>query len=169
MNCVLVAVNVRSSHNVGSFFRTCDGLGVDGLYLTGITPYPTGLPDDVRLPHVAEKAEKDIHKTALGAEKTLTWTYHPNTMHVLEGLKEAGWELCALEQAINSTDLTMHTIRDKVALIVGNEVDGLPEDILDYCNKILEIPMQGNKESFNVSVAAGMALFWIKNNWTIPS
>lgn len=166
MQCVLVAVNIRSSHNVGSFFRTCDGLGVEGLYLTGITPYPTGLTTDQRLPHIAMKAEQDIHKTALGAEKTMKWSYYQDALTVLQTLKDGGWRLCALEQAPDSIDITKYVASDKVALLVGNEVDGLPQDMLKFCDTVLEIPMSGKKESFNVSVAAAMGLFWIKNNWT---
>lgn len=166
MRCytVLVAVDVRSSHNVGSFFRTCDGLGVDAVYLTGITPYPSGQEADGRLPHIAQKVEKDIHKTALGAEKTLPWHYHTNTMHLLESLREDGWTLYALEQAPSSIQLTSVDVPEKVALIVGNEVDGLPKDVLNYVDEIVEIDMIGEKESFNVSVAAGIGLFWLRNS-----
>jgi tRNA G18 (ribose-2'-O)-methylase SpoU len=163
-NCVLVAVDIRSTHNVGSFFRTCDGLGVDALYLTGISPYPSGLAEDARLPHLAEKVTKDIHKTALGAETTLPWHYHPNAAHVLRTLKAEGWRLVALEQAPHSHDLTVIERPEKAALIVGNEVEGLSNDLLSLCDDIAEIPMMGKKESLNVSVAAAIGLFWLKNS-----
>ena len=81
---ILIAVDVRSAHNVGSFFRTCDGLGIDYLHITGFSPYPVMLKDDKRLPHIAQKAQKDIHKTALGAEETFPHAYSEDTMPLLE-------------------------------------------------------------------------------------
>lgn len=162
---VLVAVDVRSAHNVGSFFRTCDGLGVDHLYLTGISPHPVKTENDTRLPHIAQKAQKDIHKTALGAEVTFPHSYYDDTILLLEDLRKEGWYLCALEQDVHSHNLTEFKRRGKkVALIVGNEVDGLSKEVLERCDEILEIAMVGQKESFNVSVAAAIGLFWLINH-----
>ena len=163
MQCALVAIDVRSTHNVGSFFRTCEGLGVDQLFLTGISPYPSGRAEDRRLPHIAERANKDIHKTALGAETNLPWTYHTEASGLLKQLKKDGWLLVALEQDPKSVKIMDATLQGKVALIVGNEVDGIQKELLELCDQIVEIPMVGAKESFNVSVAAAIGLFWLKN------
>lgn len=131
--------------------------------MSGITPYPLGDPDDHRLPHIAAKIHKDIHKTALGAEETVLWKYHPSTAHIIKELKAYGWYVCALEQSPNAHDLITFQKEPKVALVVGNEVDGLSPEVLKLCDDILEIEMIGKKESFNVSVAGAMALFWLKN------
>ena len=155
---VLVAVDIRSIHNVGSFFRTCDGFGA-GLVLTGITPRPNDNGDD-RPPHVRTKLHRDIHKTALGAEDTVKWSYFADSGSALSSLKDSGYQLCAIEQSDDSVDIArLSELNNKVALLVGPEVTGLDSELLEKCDEIYEIPMSGSKESFNVSVAAAIALY----------
>jgi len=158
---ILVANNIRSTFNVGSLFRTAEGLGIQKVYLCGYTPYPM-LKIDQRLPHIAEKLDSAIHKTALGAEHSLAWEYSNSLEEVLNLLRSRGYTLCALEQSENSIDLTTFKSPDKVALVVGEEVNGLSADILKACDKTLEIPMFGKKESYNVSVATAMALYQLR-------
>lgn len=153
---VVLAHNIRSTHNVGSIFRTCDGFGVYKLILSGYTPYPV-LPKDTRLPHLTAKITKDIHKTALGAEATVPFKVH--TTPPIAQLKRQGYRIVALEQVKDSKPLPNYRSPDKVALLLGEEVNGIPEDLLKLCDDITEIPMKGQKESFNVSVATGIALY----------
>jgi tRNA G18 (ribose-2'-O)-methylase SpoU len=136
--------------------RTADGLGVDKVYLTGYTPYPKQPVDD-RLPHLARKINDHIAKTALGAEKTLGT--HADIDEVIAELKGHDYEICALEQAPNSIKLPDYEPTGKVALIIGREVEGIEPEVLAECDKTLEIPMFGQKESFNVAQAAAMALY----------
>lgn len=153
---IVVAHNIRSTHNVGAIFRTCEGLGVSELILSGYTPYPQ-LKNDQRLPHIAAKLTAQIHKTALGAETSLPFQYYPEIP--LEYLRSKEYRLVALEQHDKSIPLPEYTTPAKVALILGEEVHGIERELLDVCDDIVEIPMVGQKESFNVSVAAGMALY----------
>lgn len=155
---VLIAHNVRSTHNVGSLLRTCEGIGVSRVYLTGYTPYPKA-KDDERLPHIAEKLHRQIHKTALGAEDTLAWKYEANIDKVIEDLKSKNYTICAVEQDNNSVKLPDFIPPSKLAIIVGREVEGIESEVLKKTDIILEIPMFGNKESFNVVQAAAMALY----------
>lgn len=156
---IVIAHNIRSTHNVGSIFRTCEGLGVERIILSGYSPYPK-LPDDTRLPHIAEKLHTQIHKTALGAEELVLFEYVVDPP--LDNLKAQGYEIVALEQSPNSIILSSYSPPDKIALLLGEEVDGVSSDLLKQCDTILEIPMHGKKESFNVSVAAGIALYEIQ-------
>ncbi|HSX28652.1 MAG TPA: TrmH family RNA methyltransferase [Candidatus Saccharimonadales bacterium] len=156
---VVIAHNIRSTHNVGSFFRTCDGFGVAHLYLTGYTPYPAVL-GDARLPHITSKLTAQIHKTALGAEQTLPFSYAEDPLQVVAKLQQDGYELLALEQTPTATMLPEYTpTHAKIALLLGEEVHGIPPEILAAADSAIEIPMQGTKESFNVSVALGIALY----------
>ena len=155
---VLIAHNLRSAHNVGSLLRTCEGLGVNKVFLTGYTPYPLA-PEDSRLPHLAQKTDKQIAKTALGAEKMVQWQQSPDIKTVLEELQSRGFRIAALEQAPGSIELPTFRVPDKLALVVGREVEGLEPEILNLCDITLEIPMFGRKESFNVVQAAAMALY----------
>lgn len=155
---ILVAHNIRSAHNVGSLLRTADGLGVERVYFTGYTPYPA-LADDSRLPHIAGKLDRQISKTALSAEKSVSWDHSAQIEPVLDKLKSSGYEVVALEQAPNSVALADYNPGEKVALVVGNEVDGLDSEVLDLCSCVVEIPMSGQKESLNVAVAAAIALY----------
>lgn len=158
---VLIVHNVRSCHNVGSLLRTADGLGIEAVYLTGYTPYPVKSGDS-RLPHLAARIDRQIAKTALGAEKSVKWFYSEDIEPVLKKLKEAGYQIGALEQAEKSIHLADFRPPDKVALLVGSEVNGIEPEILDQTSVILEIPMLGSKESFNVTNAAAMALYHLR-------
>lgn len=155
---VLVVHNVRSAHNVGSMLRTADGLGVARVYLTGYTPYPLA-PDDTRLPHLARKIAAQIDKTALGAGQSVVWEHQDHIATALADLRAGGYQLAALEQAPNSIALPGYMPGAKLAIVVGREVEGLEPEVLAACDLALEIPMFGDKESFNVAVAAAMALY----------
>ena len=153
---ILIAHNIRSTHNVGAFFRTCDGLGIQKIILSGYTPYPT-FKDDTRLPHFADKITRQIHKTALGAETTVPFERHE--LPPIEQLRIEGYSIVGLEQDERSVMLTEYKPSQKVALLLGNEIDGIYPEYRDQCDDLIEIPMHGQKESFNVSVAAGIALY----------
>lgn len=154
---ILVIHDVRSCHNVGAMLRTAEGLGASEVILTGYTPFPR-MANDPRLPHLADKIDKQIVKTSLGAEKTLTWKHESNIKVALKELKTRDFCVAALEQAKNSVKLPDFKPPDKLALIVGNEITGLDADVLTLANLALEIPMLGQKESFNVASAAAIAL-----------
>lgn len=143
----LVLDNVRSMHNVGSIFRTADAFKIEQILLCGITAVP---------PH------RDIRKTALGADESVDWKYFETTQEAIETLKN--YHICALEQAEDSVPLRdfEHT-EGKLALIVGNEVDGVQQELLDLCNDIIEIPQFGTKHSFNVSVSTAICLWELFN------
>lgn len=153
---IVIAHNIRSTHNVGSIFRTCEGFGVSKIILSGYTPYPKLATDD-RLPHISKKLTDQIHKTALGAETMVPFEYKPDLD--ISSLKQAGYAVIALEQAERSVYLPDYSPPSKVALLLGEEVHGIDQSTLDKCDEIIEIPMSGQKESFNVSVAAGIALY----------
>ena len=158
---VLIVHNVRSAHNVGSLLRTADGLGIDHVYLTGYTPYPA-LNKDTRLPHIASKVSLKIHKTALGAEDSVDWSHQEDINDVFELLHEQNFLIAALEQTAGSKNLSQFKPPNKIALLVGSEVTGLPPDVIKAVDVALEIPMQGKKESFNVSVAAAIGLYHLR-------
>lgn len=153
---IVIVHNIRSIHNVGSIFRTAEGFGVQKIILSGYTPYPR-IENDTRLPHIADKLTAQIHKTALGAEKIVPFTYL-ETLD-LGTLDLAGYRLIALEQDDQSTNLRDYDPPAKIALLLGEEVHGITPELLAQVDDIVEIPMQGKKESFNVSVAAGIALY----------
>lgn len=153
---IVIAHNIRSTHNVGSIFRTCEGFGVSKLILSGYTPYPT-IPGDTRLPHIREKLTSQIHKTALGAEGILPFEYQPTLD--LAALHVAGFLIVGLEQDARASVLPQYTPPPKIALLLGEEVEGIDQSLRDQCDDLIEIPMKGTKESFNVSVAAGIALY----------
>lgn len=159
---VLVIHNVRSALNVGSLLRTAEGLGVDEVYITGYSPYPEDEKDD-RLPHHRQRTALQIHKTALGAEFFIKWHYEPSIDLCLNSLKQAGYLITALEQAPDSVTLSDFLPSQNVALIVGNEVSGIESSVLKKVDKIIHIPMSGRKESFNVAIAAGIALYHLKD------
>lgn len=165
MQVQLVAHNIRSTHNVGAFFRTCDGLGIEKIIFSGYTPYPK-FEGDSRLPHFADKITRQIHKTALGAESTVAFDQFETLEEVIAELKQKNCLLVALEQ--DSTSLTPAECIQKiksvykersVALIVGNEIHGVDRSVLEQMDLIMEIPMKGKKESLNVSVATAIALY----------
>lgn len=157
----VVAHNIRSTHNIGSIFRTCDGFGVDHLYLSGYSPYPR-LMRDSRLPHIIERTTNDITKTSLGAEKTVMFSHvsHPQT--IIDSHKAHGYEVIALEQHDNSELISEIEFPHKALLVIGEEVGGISQELLSKCTRIVEIPMFGQKESFNVSVATGIALYALR-------
>ncbi|HLA49153.1 MAG TPA: TrmH family RNA methyltransferase [Candidatus Saccharimonadales bacterium] len=159
---IIVVHNVRSAHNVGSILRSADGLGIERVYLTGYTPYPPS-PGDQRLPYLAQKAGRQIHKTALGAEATVRWQHEPDVIKAIDKLRAAGYRIAALEQTSKSLNLAGFKPPGKLALVVGSEVGGLDKMVLELCDSYLQIPMSGQKESFNVAVAAAIALYHLKN------
>lgn len=155
---VLIAHNLRSCHNVGSLLRTAEGLGVSKVILSGYTPHPVHA-NDRRLPHEAQKITRQIHKTALGAEDSIAWEYHHNLLPVIEKLQKNGYAVAAVEQADDSRALPNFHPPEKIALVLGREVEGVEQEILDACDAALEIPMFGKKESYNVVQAAAMAMY----------
>jgi 23S rRNA (guanosine2251-2'-O)-methyltransferase len=158
---VVIAHDIRSTHNVGSLLRTCEGLGVNGVYFTGYTPYPLE-PSDARLPHIARKLTAQIHKTALGAEELIKWHHATEVEALIVKLKQDGYKVIALEQSDGSIQLPQIDIPQKVALLLGREVEGIDQDLLQLCDQTVEIPMYGQKESFNVVQAAAMALYQLR-------
>lgn len=155
---ILIAHNLRSTHNIGSLLRTAEGLGVEKVMLTGYTPYPL-MDGDPRLPHIARKLDAQIHKTALDAESLVPWEQHDDITSVLDILGSDGYQLVAIEQSHDSIRLPDFKPLDKVALIVGREVEGVEPEILALMDTVVEIPMFGRKESFNVVQAAAMAAY----------
>lgn len=153
---IVIAHNIRSTHNVGSIFRTCEGFGVNKLILSGYTPYPSVL-DDPRLPHIRNKLTYQIHKTALGAEDMVKFEHQDRPD--LSVLKDKGYEVVALEQSSKSVSLREYRSSQKIALLLGEEVHGVEDNLLNECDVVVEIPMNGKKESFNVSVATGICLY----------
>jgi tRNA G18 (ribose-2'-O)-methylase SpoU len=146
----LLLHNIRSTHNVGSIFRTADAAGVTHLYLSGYTPRPTDR---------FGRAQPDIAKTALGAEKTMPWEYHTSPMRIITKLKKEGWKVMGVEQDARSIDYRDARVAGKTLIVVGNEVRGMSKGLRYVCDIIVEIPMHGSKESLNVSVAMGIVLF----------
>ena len=144
----LIAVldNVRSMHNVGSVFRTADAFLLEGIYLCGYTPVP---------PH------RDIHKTALGATESVHWKYFENTTTAIEQLIGSGYQVWAVEQVDKSIMLNELEWggNEKLAIVFGNEVNGVEENVLQLCKGSIEIPQLGMKHSLNIAVAAGI-VFW---------
>ena len=146
-NMILIAHNIRSLHNVGAFFRTADAFGIEKIYLTGYTGCPP---------------RKEIAKTALGSEHRILWEHRDELEPLMVELKEKGIQIVALEISDRSIPVDrLDTPLDKIALIVGSEVEGISKETLAECDQIVEIPMIGIKKSLNVSVATGIALFAI--------
>jgi tRNA G18 (ribose-2'-O)-methylase SpoU len=143
---VIVLDNVRSLNNIGSVFRTSDALLIEAVYLCGITATP---------PH------RELHKTALGAEDSVHWEYFKNTEDAVAKLKENGFDIYSVEQAENSISLENFEINatKKYALILGNEVKGVQQKIVDVSDGCIEIPQFGTKHSFNISVSCGIVLW----------
>lgn len=152
----LILDNIRSAYNVGAIFRTADGAGVEKIYLCGYTP----CPHDGSKPYQT-KAEKMIGKTALGAEKNVAWEKRENLEDLMDELKKGGIEIVALEKVDDSIGIGDLQPKFPMALVVGNEVEGISRSILQKCDQIVSIPMRGKKESLNVSVAAGIAIYEI--------
>jgi tRNA G18 (ribose-2'-O)-methylase SpoU len=150
----LLLDNIRSVHNVGSIFRTAETLGISKIYCVGTTPVP--------IDRFGRK-RKDFAKVALGTENMVAWEYieEPKAVDLIEKLKKEGFQIIALEQAKNSIDYKKIKIKvkGKTLVILGNEVDGVSKELLKLADVVAEIPVKGKKESLNVSVAAGIALF----------
>lgn len=153
---LLILQNIRSAHNVGAMFRTADGAGVDQIILSGYTP----TPPKGDAPYLTS-ADKALHKTALGAERLVPWKQVVSLSRFISRLHKEGYQVVALEQSPGSIEYRCYRARSPLALIVGNEVQGVEAGILKRCDAILEIPMRGSKNSLNVSVATGIALYQI--------
>ncbi len=167
MKLILVLDNIRSTYNVGAILRTAEGLGVDQVILSGYTPR---VHDDKLLPHLREKLDHEIHKTALGAEDLLDIYSSSDIISELKKLKKQGWQILGLENNVDVSNLIKsndpeikNKITDKVVLVLGEEVHGIDYSLHEIIDLFIEIPMCGQKESFNVSVAAGIMLYVIMN------
>jgi 23S rRNA (guanosine2251-2'-O)-methyltransferase len=158
---VLVIHNVRSAHNVGSMLRTAEGFGLEKIYLTGYTPYPVA-KNDSRLPHVSSRTSKKINKTALNAENFVEWEFKENAIECLKQLGDDGFFILALEQTKGALNLNLFNRNKDIALIVGSEIGGIDKVVLNEADQHVQIPMSGRKESFNVAVAAGIAIFYLR-------
>jgi len=153
-NNILILPDIRSALNVGAIFRTADAVCIDKIYLVGVTPRPNDQ---------FGRIQKDIAKSALGAEKTMSWKFKKSLSVLISKLKKDGYKIIAIEQDKKAVDYKKIKVGEKNAFIIGTEVSGLPKNILQKCDVIVEIPMKGEKESLNVSVACGVALFRILN------
>lgn len=151
---VLILNNIRSAQNVGSLFRTADAAGIDKIYLIGITPTPKDR---------FGKPNNDIKKTALGAENSILYEYKKTILPLIKRLKKEGYKIISIEQSDTSVDYKKVKKFNKNVFILGNEVEGLPKNVLRESDVVAEIPMKGIKESLNVSVAGGIFLFRILN------
>ena len=142
----VVLDNVRSEMNVGSVFRTADAFLVERICLCGITPQPP-------------KAE--IHKTALGAEESVTWHYYPTTLAAVEQLKAEGYTVCSIEQVHDSVSLVQYAVEQghKLAIVLGNEVKGVSQEVVDASDVCIEIPQHGTKHSLNISCCAAIVMW----------
>jgi tRNA G18 (ribose-2'-O)-methylase SpoU len=158
---IVIAHNIRSTHNVGSIFRTSEGFGVSRIILSGYTPYPS-IKNDTRLPHISNKLTAQIHKTALGAEEIVPFEHQE--VPDIQSLEDAGFRIVGLEQDASSIMISEYKPSEKIALLLGEEVEGITKELRDVCDDLIEIPMDGQKESFNVSVATGIALYALRFN-----
>ena len=146
---IVLLDNVRSLHNVGSVFRTCDAMAVEKLYLCGITAKP---------PH------REIQKTAIGATESVNWEYIEDAISIIHRYKKEGYYIISVEQTSNSTALGNYNWKnEKVLLVFGNEVNGVQQKIIDLSDFSLEIPQWGTKHSFNITVSAGIVLWDLKS------
>ena len=150
---IVLVDNVRSLYNVGSIFRTSDGVMIEKLILAGFTPHPP---------------RKEIEKTALGSTKSVPWEYtkHPN--EIIQNLKERGYKICCLEltdKSIHYNDITISEF--PLCLVIGNEINGVSKEVMELCDLAIEIPMYGIKQSLNVAVAYGIAVFELARIWRL--
>lgn len=154
MEVAVVLPNIRSAHNVGSIFRTADAAGVSRIYLSGYTPRPLdrfGRPD------------KTLAKTALGAEASVPWEYVRDPAKLIAKLRAARWRIVGVEQDERARHYHALESKGRIALVFGNEVRGLSPRLRAQCDELIEIPVSGTKESLNVSVCAGVALFSLRD------
>ena len=150
LNHILILDNIRSAENVGAIFRTADGVGIEEIVLCGVTPDPIdrfGRPN----PKIA--------KSSLGAEKTIKWNHVSDILSEIDRFKKEGYQIVAIELTENSVDYKKVKIDSKTVFILGSETEGIQKEILETSDIVTEIPMQGKKESLNVSVAAGIILY----------
>lgn len=152
MRNFLILHNIRSAYNVGSIFRTAEACGIAKIFLIGYTPTPTDRWG---------REVKAISKVALGAEKKVAWEYFSQPEKLIEQLKKEKMSIIGIEQHKHSIDYKKIKLKKPTAFLLGNEVGGIPESLLERCDVIAEIPMLGQKESLNVAVATGVALFRI--------
>ncbi len=162
---VLVLHNIRSTYNVGAILRTAEGFGVSRVVLSGYAPR---VHDPNLLPHLRDKLDREIHKTALGAEELVDIYSSSDIISDLKKWQKQGWQILGLENNIQKSNLVMlndpklkERLSDRVILILGEEVNGIDYSFHDIIDLFIEIPMRGRKESFNVSVAAGVAVWGI--------
>lgn len=148
----LILHNIRSAQNVGALFRTADAVGITKIYLTGYTPTPLDK---------FGRDRSDVAKSALGAEHSVLWEHRMDITAVIDMLKQDKHTIVAIEQSKNAVDYKKIKKTTRMAFILGNEVEGIENEVLKLCDKVAEIPMSGKKESLNVSVAGGVALFRI--------
>ena len=167
MELVLVLDNIRSTYNVGAILRTAEGFGVSRVILSGYTPR---VHDGSLLPHLRDKLDHEIHKTALGAEDMLDIYSCGDIFQELNNYKKDGWQIIGLENNIDvgtiyklNSDELRSRLSDKVVLVLGEEVNGIDTSLYELIDLFAEIPMKGQKESFNVSVAAGIAMYGLMN------
>lgn len=151
---VVILHNIRSVMNVGAILRTMECLGVKRAFASGWTPSP-----DNGLPHVREKIARELNKTALGAEEVVDFKYSDSITDLINELEHDGFRIVGLEQDDRAMSLPKYDPSGKVALLLGEEVHGIEQEFRNLCDDLIEIPMRGRKESFNVSVAAGIALY----------
>lgn len=149
---IILIHDLRSVHNVASIFRTADGAGVSGIILSGTTPGPRDRFD---------RPVKAFAKVSLGAEDSVPWKQTKSPMKFLEEMRKKGFDILCLEQAEKSTSIYKAEIKKDSVLVIGHEVRGVPKKFLEMADKIIEIPMRGKKESLNVSVATGIALYFL--------
>lgn len=146
----LILENIRSAYNVGAIFRTADGAGVSKIFLIGYTPAPLDR---------FGRVQTEIKKTSLGASEVIAWEHHPEALPIVKRLQSEEFQVTAVEQGKSSVSLSEYKVPEKVVYVVGNEVEGVSEAVLQNADTIVEIPMLGSKESLNVSVAAGIVLY----------
>lgn len=142
----VVLDNVRSEMNVGSVMRTADAFLIERIVLCGITPQPP---------------KPEIHKTALGAEESVAWQYYPTTLEAIENLKLDGYQICSIEQVHNSVSLEQFIVEkgQKIAVVMGNEVKGVSQEVVDASDMCVEIPQHGTKHSLNISCCAAIVMW----------
>lgn len=154
---ILIIHDIRSLHNVGSLLRTAECLGIKKVFITGYSPYPKQI-NDSRLPYIADRADKQISKTALGADKSLDLAIM-NLEEAINTLKESGYTIVGLEQTSSACELSDYKPDDKTALLIGSEREGMDAKTLNLCDEFVEIAMRGKKESLNVAQATAIALY----------
>ena len=151
---ILILPDIRSAHNVGAIFRTADAFGVSKIIINGYTPSPIDR---------FGRERSDISKASLGAQNTIPWEDVEDVISYIKDKKDNGFEIVSLEQSSESVEISKYNKKEKVLLVVGNEIKGVDEQVLNLSDQILEIPMMGQKESMNVSVSTGIALYVLSN------